>query len=82
MVDSKTGSVYSDLTTAESGTVSYVCGTPTNQANIIKHIMEESRSAGASGVLVWGGDPFGNYKWGMFDGTGKALESIEVFKEK
>ena len=80
MIDPNTDSVYSDLTTAESGTVSYVCGTPTNQANIIRHIMEESRSAGASGVLVWGGDLYGNYKWGMFDGEGKALQSIKEFE--
>ncbi|MBR6062326.1 MAG: hypothetical protein IKP67_09650, partial [Spirochaetales bacterium] len=69
-----------DLTTAESGTVSYVCGTPSNQANIIRHIMEESRSAGAAGVLAWGGDLYGNYKWGMFDGEGKALQSIKEFE--
>ena len=80
MIDPNTGSVYSDLTTADSGTVSYVCGTPTNQANIIRHIMEESRSAGASGVLVWGGDLYGNYKWGMFDSSGKALPSIRDFE--
>lgn len=80
LVDPKTGSVYSDLTTADSGTVSYVCGTPTNQANIIRHIMEESLDAGASGVLVWGGDLYGNYKWGMFDSSGKALQSIKEFE--
>ncbi len=80
MIDPSTGSVYSDLTTADSGTVSYVCGTPTNQANIIRHIMEESRCAGASGVLVWGGDLYGNYKWGMFDSSGKTLQSIKEFE--
>lgn len=80
MIDPNTNSVYSDLTTADSGTVSYVCGTPSNQANIIRHIMEESRSAGAVGVLAWGGDLYGNYKWGMFDGEGKALQSIKEFE--
>ena len=80
MVDPSTGSVYSDLTTADNGTVTYICGTPSNQANIIRHIMEESRSAGASGVLVWGGDLYGNYKWGMFDSSGKALQSIKEFE--
>ncbi|MBP5705693.1 MAG: glycosyl hydrolase 53 family protein [Spirochaetales bacterium] len=80
LIDPDTGSVYTDLTTADSGTVNYVCGTPTNQANIIRHIMKESRSAGASGILIWGGDLYGTYTWGRFDSSSKALQSIREFE--
>ncbi len=79
MVDPDTGSVYSDLETAKSGSNTYVVGSVQNQANVIYHIMEETADSGGIGVFAWGGDLYGNYKWGMFDSSCKALDSIDVF---
>ncbi|MCH5295563.1 MAG: glycosyl hydrolase 53 family protein [Treponema sp.] len=78
MKDPATGSVYSDLTTATSGSKTYVVGSVQNQANVIRHIIEETAASGGTGVFTWGGDLYGNYKWGMFDGSGVALGSMDV----
>lgn len=80
LVDPLTSKVYSDLETGEKSGVNYVKGTVQNQANTIRHIIEESAKSGGCGVFVWGGDLYGNYKWGMFDSSGKALQSLDVFK--
>lgn len=79
MIDPDTGSVYSDLETDSSGSTTYVKGSVQNQANVIRHIIEETADSGGTGVFAWGGDLYGNYKWGMFNGSGKALASMDVF---
>ena len=97
MTDPKTGKIYSDLETgtdnasqggstgsssgASSGAEPYVKGTVQNQANIIRHIIEETASSGGLGVFVWGGDLYGNYRWGMFDASGCALQSFAAFSQ-
>ena len=79
MTDPATGSVYSDLELAYSGGKAYVKGSVKNQARVLRHMIDESAAAGASGFFVWGGDLYGNYKWGMFDSSAKALESLDQF---
>lgn len=52
-----TSAVYSDLETGTVGdTENIVKGTIQNQANVIRHIIEESAEAGAVGVCTWGGE--------------------------
>ena len=79
MIDPSTASVYSDLETAISGSTSYIKGSVQNQANVIRHIIEETAASGGIGVFAWGGDLYGNYKWGMFDSSAVALSSLDVF---
>lgn len=79
MIDPDTSTLYSDLETSTSGTLTYVKGSVQNQANVLRHIIEETAESGGIGVFAWGGDLYGNYKWGMFDGSGIALESLDVF---
>ncbi|MCR5401466.1 MAG: arabinogalactan endo-1,4-beta-galactosidase [Treponema sp.] len=81
MTDPSTGKPYSDLELSASGGQTYVKGTVTNQANVLRHMIDESRASGASGFFVWGGDLYGNYKWGMFDSSARALESLNEFLE-
>lgn len=79
MIDPDTSAVYSDLETSTSGTLTYVKGSVQNQANVLRHIIEETAQSGGIGVFAWGGDLYGNYKWGMFDSSGIALASLDVF---
>ena len=75
-------SEYTDLDTG-STTNQYI-GSCQNQANIVRHVIEESADAGAVGVCYWGGESMGtnNWKYSMFEYTGLALPSIEVFNVK
>lgn len=79
MIDPDTSTLYSDLETSTSGTLTYVKGSVQNQANVLRHIIEETAQSGGIGVFAWGGDLYGNYKWGMFDSSGIALASLDVF---
>ncbi len=79
MISPKTSALYSDIETSTSGSTTYVKGSVQNQANILRHIIEETADSGGIGVFAWGGDLYGNYKWGMFNSSGIALASLDVF---
>lgn len=79
MVDPSTSAVYTDLTTATSGSTTYVTGSVANQTAVFTHIIEETKDAGGSGVCAWGGELAGEWKYAFFDWDGKALDSIKVF---
>ena len=71
---------YTDLELTSDG--NGIKGTPQNQSNVIRHIIEESVGAGACGFVTWGGERHGDWEYGMFDGYGtdcQALPSIAIF---
>lgn len=79
LIDPNTSTVYSDFEIATSGSTTYVKGTVQNQANVIRHIIEETADSGGIGVFTWGGDMYNYPKWGMFNSSGVALSSLDVF---
>lgn len=56
LVDPDTSAVYSDLETKTVSSSPEVLGTIQNQANVIRHIIEESAESGGIGVCTWGGE--------------------------
>lgn len=78
MVDG-TGNIYSDLTTETVNGTVQMQGTVQNQANIFRHVIEESVRVGASGIVAWGGERRGDWKYAFFDWEGKAFDSIDIF---
>lgn len=63
-----------------------IAGTPQNQANVIRSIIEATAASGGEGVFYWGGDWIpatniaDNYEnQALFDFSGKCLPSMNVF---
>lgn len=95
LVDPDTSAVYSDLETKTVSESPEVLGTIQNQANVIRHIIEETAESGGIGVCTWGGE-VGDWKatsnnWPYSDSastdekTGKdymMLPSLAVFNVK
>ena len=79
MINPATSSVYSDLETGTDSGEYYLKGTEENQTKVLTHVMEETFASGGAGFFTWGGDKYGDYKWGMFDSSCKALSSMSVF---
>ena len=61
LVDPDTSAVYTDLETGEIASETSVLGTIQNQANVIRHIVDETADSGAIGFFVWGGE-IGDWK--------------------
>lgn len=83
MIDPATGNVYTDLETEKvNDSTLIVKGSVPNQLNTLRHIMMETAAAGGTGVFYWGGEYRGQWKYGLFDWYGKAMDSINCFNEK
>ena len=82
MTDPATGLLYDDFESALSGDDYYLKGSVENQKKVLLHIMNEVYASGGAGVFAWGGDRYGNYRWGMFDSNGKALQSLTAFSQE
>ncbi len=83
MIDPDTSAIYTDLTTAtvtyNSAATTIVTGSVSNQANVFRHIIEESAQCGASGICAWDGDLRGDWKYSFFTWEGEAMDSIDIF---
>ncbi len=82
MTDPATGLLYEDLESALSDDEYYLKGSVENQKKVLLHVMNEVYASGGAGVFAWGGDLYGNYRWGMFDSNGKALQSLTAFSQE
>ena len=81
MINPRTKSIYSNLETEKVNGNVLLKGSIENQKNVFAHIMQESADAGGSGIFAWGGERRGDWKYAFFEWNGKALESLDVFKE-
>ena len=77
LINPETGKIYSDLETESVNGSLQIIGRIANQKKIFLHLIEESSSAGASGLFAWGGERRADWKYGFFDWNGKALESLD-----
>lgn len=71
------GKIYEGIEQSSDGKV---YASVQNQAAIIRAVMDVAVKNGALGVFTWGGEYKGDWKYGLFYGSGKPMPSLAVLK--